>query len=467
MLARRWHATILLLSCTFISIGWALEADEHIQLASQAGGANPGCLLVDAYSYDLPMHTQPVSTWPTEWQERYQRGDAHQKRLLTCGLLFEEISAMAGDLYLDYNALSVAPLLEIYELLPLLYRHTTTTDDLQRVTGGRYLHLARNNYTHFSDINDSDSNNKNTWRVIHQDAIAKAQQGDRNRAWGLEAFASHFLADAFSGGHSRVPRREWMRTTQGNISSKVMHDLDNHHGVQVNNPRGDGPWVAYGDGDWNQPDNTKNRTLAQEALRLAKQDIQEALTQGPQYVLPKVFSSIRIFPQALNTGDNTRWKPMSQEGVVLPIMKHLLTPVGAAGPLGPVGYVTYGVSWLARQFAPGRYKALEEGTAIVAAKELPGQLRGVTESDNEVRKWIDKYPHHVLARVPRKEKERLAITLLEGTIGLDDMQALQKLFGSVSSYEERNWLKNKLADKFDVVLSTGQKQALETVLNRR
>lgn len=466
MLTRSWHGATWLLCFFFVSPGWGLESYEHIQLATQTGGTNPGCLLVGAHFYDLPMHQQPVSTWPAEWQERYRKGDSHQKRLLSCGLMFEEISALAGDLYVSCDALSVAPLLEIYELLPLLYRHTTTTDDFQRVTGGRYLYLARNNHTHFSDVNAPNSNNQNVWRVTHQDAISAAQQGDRNHAWVLEAFASHFLADAFSGGHSRVPRTEWMQTTQGNINSKVMHDLDNHYGVQVNNPRGDGPWVAYGDGDWNQPANTKNKLLAQEALRLAKQDIEEALTKGKQYILPKTFASLLIFPQALYLNDNKRWKPTSAEGVVLPVLKHLITPTGPAGPLGPVGYGAYVTSWVAHQLLPSQYKAVEETAAVLAVQELPSQIRGVTESDNDVRQWIGKYSPSVLARIPWKEKERLAKALLEGTVDYEDIQALQKLLGSVSSQEERAWLRSQLGPAFAGVASTSQRRLLRALLEK-
>jgi hypothetical protein len=86
------------------------------------------------------------------------------------------------------------------------------------------------------------------------------QQNDKDPTWRravfYNAFADHFLTDAFAAGHVRVPReqirkwatrKDWSEKIAGGLS-KVLHDQDGH--VNTNHSRGEryladeGLWVA-------------------------------------------------------------------------------------------------------------------------------------------------------------------------------------------------------------------------------
>ena len=77
-------------------------------------------------------------------------------------------------------------------------------------TGGRYGELALENFKHFSFGGE----NVNAWKEGHRTALKEAfTAGLRNDARALmfaiarNAAANHYLTDAFSSGHMRVPRR--------------------------------------------------------------------------------------------------------------------------------------------------------------------------------------------------------------------------------------------------------------------
>ena len=165
------------------------ESPEHVQLGDRAGGAMTGLILLKCHDRDFPQRKEPMSAWPAEWLRLYHSGTADQQRALTRGLTYGEIVALSGDFYTDFEALNLAPLLEIYDLIPLIRSHTTTTTQLQKATGGRYLALARENVLHFSS-GPSGRRNMDVWRSMHKDAITAAQGRDSNTAWGLNAAAS-------------------------------------------------------------------------------------------------------------------------------------------------------------------------------------------------------------------------------------------------------------------------------------
>jgi hypothetical protein len=84
----------------------------------------------------------------------------------------------------------------------------------QQATGGRYLQLAEENYSHFAPdtlFGDSiasggtrHSNHKETWESQHRAALqeARASSGDPpQHAMIVNAFGDHFLTDAFASGH--------------------------------------------------------------------------------------------------------------------------------------------------------------------------------------------------------------------------------------------------------------------------
>jgi outer membrane protein OmpA-like peptidoglycan-associated protein len=77
-------------------------------------------------------------------------------------------------------------------------------------TNGRYGALALDNFLHFSFGGE----NINAWKEGHKQALIEAYQaglsnnpGGRVRAMARNAASNHYLTDAFSSGHMRVPRR--------------------------------------------------------------------------------------------------------------------------------------------------------------------------------------------------------------------------------------------------------------------
>ncbi len=74
--------------------------------------------------------------------------------------------------------------------------------DWEKVTSGRYLQLAEDNFEHFAfDPSYPVRNNKTMWETYHQRAMAKARSGSMEEALKTNAFGDHFLTDAFSAGH--------------------------------------------------------------------------------------------------------------------------------------------------------------------------------------------------------------------------------------------------------------------------
>ena len=103
------------------------------------------------------------------------------------------------------------------------------SDDVKNAVGRRYYRLAGKNKTHFTNPNEGDDklthdqkanarddkgkpiNNEGSYRDNHLQAIREAviagkTGASKDRAMLYEAFASHFLTDAYAAGHMRTPR---------------------------------------------------------------------------------------------------------------------------------------------------------------------------------------------------------------------------------------------------------------------
>jgi hypothetical protein len=93
--------------------------------------------------------------------------------------------------------------------------------DVEQAVMNRYYTLAAKNETHFSVGSAPGRSNRETYIAEHSRAITAAYtQGStriiRGGPWqAREAFASHFLTDAFSGGHIRTERGEIQRYWNG------------------------------------------------------------------------------------------------------------------------------------------------------------------------------------------------------------------------------------------------------------
>lgn len=129
-------------------------------------------------------------------------------------MTYGEAIAM-GDLFATPQDMQKADPKELQAILVLIRKDTikpgsVTTEEWQKATGGRYMDLAAKNEAHFAPSNPkltkasagkSGDNHKTEWEKYHAQAIAKAQEGKKDEALAINAFADHFLTDAFSSGH--------------------------------------------------------------------------------------------------------------------------------------------------------------------------------------------------------------------------------------------------------------------------
>lgn len=137
-------------------------------------------------------------------------------------------------------------------------------------TKGLYARIGWYNFDHFSP------NSRQAYAACHSNAIEIAAEAGKNEqklkeAYYMEAWALHFLTDAFSSGHLRVPRKElhddnraraWtggpFEVPVWDIQARYMHDEDSACGLLVLNDEGR-EWIAYGDKEFFGGHNLVNR----------------------------------------------------------------------------------------------------------------------------------------------------------------------------------------------------------------
>lgn len=338
------------------------DADESARDAARGDAARPQMVA------SAGMHQRFDS------YEHKQLGDAGGKNIkLKCGvwLTYGQAVALSGDFYKTPDALMNAPREEVVRLLDLIDREggeakaneakhggnpefakptskesAANEEEAQNATAWReethygvkhkpdgkegqvkgketdsYLTLASHNASHFSDQNAA------LWRAEHEAALEIARaahsQGNHsstaindeklNEAYAHDAFACHFLTDAFSSGHlvSGVVGRDvgehfWRthesailkamvlasRDDEGGIPTELMgvmekvakskapslclklvHDHLNETGLQVRNAAGN-EWTAFGDQNLDRaPESVQ---LGQQAVRLSRESIDQA-----------------------------------------------------------------------------------------------------------------------------------------------------------------------------------------------
>jgi hypothetical protein len=162
----------------------------------------------------------------------------------------------------------------------------------------------------------------NPAQQARMEAIGKAARAIAREALMRNAFADHFLTDAFSAGHVVAPRAEILQEARvrldepvGRLSllrgailgptwgelgelraqarSLAWHDLDNFYGVEVGVPDpGFGDWIACGDRCSQQTQGSHwqaTRALAVRATTESIRDLWEAALTGTD---PKDFGSV-------------------------------------------------------------------------------------------------------------------------------------------------------------------------------
>ena len=153
-------------------------------------------------------------------------------------------------------------------------------------------------------------------------AIAQSAHQLARQALARNAFAEHFLTDAFSAGHVVTPRAEILQeagvrldqmpttgslirsvllgTTWGELGevraqarSLAWHDLDNFNGVEVqNNDPGFAPWIACGDGCSDRTSDTHWAATRASVIRATAESIKDLWRAGLTGVRPADYRSV-------------------------------------------------------------------------------------------------------------------------------------------------------------------------------
>jgi hypothetical protein len=175
-------------------------------------------------------------------------------------LTYGEVVALAGDYYSTPEELAS----ELTPAVANAIRGVTPQDEgtfLLNTHRGwfDYASLANENQDHFAP---------RSWaRYVrhHEDALRMALDRDLDAALVRNAFADHFLTDAFASGHLRVPR-DALVGLSGALPTRKMHDEENVQGLWVQSASGF-VWRAYGDD--NLGTNPVHLTLTAHAVGLS------------------------------------------------------------------------------------------------------------------------------------------------------------------------------------------------------
>ena len=185
-----------------------------------------------------------------------------------------------------------------------------------------YIEVLTKNYSHFG------WSNMVAYVENHRLAIGKAKESFLQKtenpnlskqllyqALFYNGFADHYLTDAFSSGHIRVPRiqiKKWasnnltgsFRTTRGDLLSLLIHDHESRHlkhgtelGMNVKNSLGD-VWVTYGDGEMHAANNNgANDTGFIMPMLALKQSFKDVLVAWQTGKVPEgIFEATKYVP---------------------------------------------------------------------------------------------------------------------------------------------------------------------------
>lgn len=233
--------------------------------------------------------------------------------ITSLSLSYGEILALAGDYFACKQSIAMAPTNEEAkarfvegfnqlastrsDIITSLFRINSTryakdasiNEYIQqalfvKLLGWRYFEITNNNFDHFYEWSIT------AYQQGHHVALEMAQKGYElyqagdefsannylSTAYQLNAFACHFLSDTFSSGHLRESSLRSQLSTQfgilGSILVNNMHDEDSQQGVSVSNLNGDS-WMAYGDGNYDNPRNERNRIIQNTALQQSANEV--------------------------------------------------------------------------------------------------------------------------------------------------------------------------------------------------
>jgi LysM repeat protein len=142
-----------------------------------------------------------------------RQGEAEEKSTVNkVEMTYGEMIAMA-DLFATPQDMRKAPEAELKTLLELIRRQrdkgvgSVSENEWITATGGRYTELASKNVAHFAPATSGGGfdaggeSYRKQWWTLHKEALKLAQAGKKDEALQTNAFADHFLTDAFSAGH--------------------------------------------------------------------------------------------------------------------------------------------------------------------------------------------------------------------------------------------------------------------------
>ncbi|WP_224362440.1 hypothetical protein [Hyalangium versicolor] len=155
-------------------------------------------------------------------------------------LTYGEVVALAGDYYATPEELASELTPSVAEAIRGVTPQDEGTFLLNTHRGWfDYAMLANENQDHFSPRNWA------RYARHHAEALQLALDRDLDAALVRNAFADHFLTDAFASGHLRVPR-DGLVGLSGALPTRKMHDEENVQGLWVQSASGF-VWRAYGD----------------------------------------------------------------------------------------------------------------------------------------------------------------------------------------------------------------------------
>jgi LysM repeat protein len=143
--------------------------------------------------------------------------------------------AMSGDLFANPGQIDATPKDKLNNLQNMIQGEKTSSKtgkfvenaDWEAASDKRFSDLALHNESHFAPSNPSLAtaaspasapNHKTEWERHHTDALRNSQAGDKNKALQRNAFADHFLTDAFSAGHL-INKLDVMEKFKGGIKT--------------------------------------------------------------------------------------------------------------------------------------------------------------------------------------------------------------------------------------------------------
>lgn len=148
-------------------------------------------------------------------------------------LTYGQMIAM-GDFFQTPEEMRKAPPKVLERLAELIEKDranpgkAVSTEDWQDATkdlgpGHRYLDLAAKNEAHFGPAatgspTEAPVDHYGAWKTYHFQALDEARAGNKDKAMETNAFADHFLTDAFAAGHL-INKREVMGKAEASLES--------------------------------------------------------------------------------------------------------------------------------------------------------------------------------------------------------------------------------------------------------